>query len=129
MTTPKKQTQTDASMPAAKTCAARVIVSHAHGLHARPAALLVKTAQTFDSEIQLECDGHCANAKSILGILSLGAQQGAVVTITAKGHGADVALRAIEYAFICFDRELAPVPGMEGCSAARRRASAGRSKP
>lgn len=125
MTTHKKRTKTDASTRTAKTCSVRLIVPHANGLHARPAALPVKTAQAFDSESRMECDGHCANAKSILRIMALGAQQGADVTITAKGHGADAALHAIECAFICFDHEWEPAAGLECCRATARPDSTG----
>lgn len=93
-------------------CMACLIVPNAQGLHARPAARLVKTAQAFDTEILMECEGRCASAKSILGIMTLGARQGAVINMTAKGHDAAAALRAIECVFICFYHELESAAGL-----------------
>ena len=69
------------------------------GLHARPATILVKLAQTFDAEIRIEGNGLEANAKSILGILSLGAGGGTRVTVTAEGRDAHSAVREIESLF------------------------------
>lgn len=100
--------------PAAQHCTSRLTVPNAHGLHARPAALLVKATQGFDSHIQMECDGHCVNAKSILGIMSLGAKQGTLITMTAKGHDAVGAIRAIEGAFVYFYQERQAEVGMRG---------------
>lgn len=93
--------RTKVNAPAAQTRTAVLIVPSIVGLHARPAALLVKTAQEYDSEIVMEHDGQIVNAKSIMGILTLGAGQGARITVTAEGHDADMAIRAIEDLFAC----------------------------
>ena len=66
------------------------------GLHARPAALFVQTASAFKSTINVRHGERTANAKSILNILTLGAGQGAVVTVTAEGEDAAEALMALE---------------------------------
>ena len=66
-----------------------------NGLLARPAALLVKTASTFDAEISFGCRGVTVNAKSLLGVLSLVVARGDLVSITAHGLDAAQALRAI----------------------------------
>ena len=71
-------------------------VRHEVGLHARPAALFVQTASRFKSEITVIHGEREANAKSILSVLTLGANQGAVITIRAKGEDADEALAALE---------------------------------
>lgn len=55
------------------------------GLHARPAATFVKTAQKFKSNITITKDAKQANAKSIVSLLSIGASKGSIVTITAEG--------------------------------------------
>ena len=55
------------------------------GLHARPAALFVKEANRFESEIEIEYKGNTINGKSIIGIMSLGAFQGEEITIIANG--------------------------------------------
>ncbi|RLC85418.1 MAG: HPr family phosphocarrier protein [Chloroflexi bacterium] len=71
-------------------------VHHKVGLHARPAALFVQTAKQFKCDIKVRHDEREANAKSILGVLTLGANQGAVITIRAEGDDADQALAALE---------------------------------
>lgn len=76
-------------------------VSEAAGLHARPAALLVKLAQGFDSAIEVSRDGRKASAKSITGILMLGVDCGSEVVVTAEGRDADEAMAAIEELFAC----------------------------
>lgn len=65
------------------------------GLHARPAALFVQTAKQFNSDIKLTCGEQQANAKSILNVLTMGVEQGAVVTVRAEGEDADQALAAL----------------------------------
>ncbi|MGC8937270.1 MAG: HPr family phosphocarrier protein [Candidatus Methanomethylicaceae archaeon] len=65
------------------------------GLHARPATLFVETAKNFKSEIKVEKDGREVDAKSILGILSLGAECGSIITIKANGDDAEDALKAL----------------------------------
>lgn len=70
-------------------------ISHEVGLHARPAALFVKTAYGFKSQIMVEKDGQEVNAKSILSVLTLGAGQGAVVTVRAEGEDEVEAIKAL----------------------------------
>jgi len=65
------------------------------GLHARPAVLFVQTANQFKSEIIVIKDDRQADAKSILGVLSLGAEYGDVITIRARGEDQEEALRAL----------------------------------
>ncbi len=73
----------------------QIVVKHAMGLHARPAALFVRTAQRFRANIEVECRGHKADAKSILSLLSVGVNQGMSFTVRAKGPDATEALDAI----------------------------------
>jgi phosphocarrier protein len=65
------------------------------GLHARAAALLVKTANRFASEITIEKDGLEVNGKSIMGILMLAASKGAKITLKAEGKDSIQAIRAL----------------------------------
>ena len=65
------------------------------GLHARPAAELVKLASGFSSEIHVEKDGLQVNGKSIMGVLMLAAEQGSTLRFTASGSDAEAALRAL----------------------------------
>jgi len=71
-------------------------VHHEVGLHARPAALFVQTARQFNCDVKVTHDEREANARSILGVLTLGAEQGAVITIRAEGDDADQALAALK---------------------------------
>jgi phosphocarrier protein HPr len=65
------------------------------GLHARAAALLVKTANRFVSEITLEKDGLEVNGKSIMGILMLAASRGSRITLKGEGKDSAEAIRAL----------------------------------
>lgn len=65
------------------------------GLHARPAAELVKLAGGFKSEIHVEKDGLRVNGKSIMGVLMLAAEQGSTLRFTASGPDAEDALNAL----------------------------------
>ena len=63
-------------------------IINALGLHARAAAQLVKTANRYKCEVELECDGQAVNGKSIMGVLMLAAAQGMKVKIRCEGEGA-----------------------------------------
>lgn len=66
------------------------------GLHARPASIFVREASKFKSTIKVRNGGREANAKSILNVLTLGADQGSVITISAEGEDAEQALQALQ---------------------------------
>lgn len=72
-----------------------VEVVNAHGIHARPAAEIVKLAAKFGSQITLARDGLEVNGKSIMGVMMLAAECGAIVTIKADGPDAAAALDAL----------------------------------
>jgi len=65
------------------------------GLHARAAALFVKTANRFTSEITLEKDGLEVNGKSIMGILMLAASKGTRVTLKIEGKDSAQAIQTL----------------------------------
>ncbi len=69
------------------------------GLHARPAALLVKTATKFESEIFFKKDGLEVNGKSIMGVMMLAAEMGSKVLVVAKGPDEKEALAAVAAVF------------------------------
>lgn len=69
------------------------------GLHARAAAKLVHTAGNFDSLVTLVKDGEEVDAKSILGLLQLGAAQGSEIAIRCEGGDEDEALEAVTQLF------------------------------
>jgi phosphocarrier protein len=58
------------------------------GLHARPAAAVVKAANALDTVVYLAKDGDPVDARSMLSILALGAGHGDTVTVSAEGDGA-----------------------------------------
>src|SRR5207237_7046213 len=66
------------------------------GIHARPAALFVKTANRFNCDIFVEKDGEKVNGKSIMGLMMLAAGPGSKLTVHAQGHDASQALAEIE---------------------------------
>jgi len=72
-----------------------VIITNRVGLHARPARLLVQTAAQFRSQIQLRHSDKTANAKSILGVLTLGIVLGDTITLRAEGEDAEEALKVL----------------------------------
>ena len=65
------------------------------GLHARAAARLVKLAGEFDARIEVKCADLSVNGRSIMGLLLLGAGQGAEISVTATGEDALQALSAV----------------------------------
>ena len=71
-------------------------VSNKLGIHARPAAMFVKTANRFSCDIFVEKDGERVNGKSIMGLMMLAAGPGSNLTVQANGHDASQALAEIE---------------------------------
>jgi phosphocarrier protein HPr len=70
-------------------------IRNRQGLHARPAAMLVKLCNTFQSEIWVEKADEQVNGKSIMGLMMLAANHGAVIKITAEGPDAETAVEKI----------------------------------
>ncbi|ANC78072.1 MAG: phosphocarrier protein HPr [Bacillota bacterium] len=71
-------------------------VTSESGIHARPATTLVNQAGQFSSDITLDYNGKSVNLKSIMGVMSLGIQQGSSIVIKAEGSDADEAIAALE---------------------------------
>ena len=65
------------------------------GIHARPSALLVQAASKFASEITFEKEGLAINGKSIMGVMMLAAEVGAVITVRANGADEEEALETM----------------------------------
>jgi phosphocarrier protein HPr len=65
------------------------------GIHARPAAEIVKTAGKFKSDITIVRDDLEVNAKSIMGVMMLAAENGATIALRAIGDDAEAALDAL----------------------------------
>ena len=83
----------------ASTASREVTVINKLGVHARPAALFVKIANKFASNITVEKDGEQVNGKSIMGLMMLAAGQGAKLIIIAEGSDAETAVRELEALF------------------------------
>jgi phosphocarrier protein HPr len=70
-------------------------VTAMNGMHLRPAAMMAKTAGRFDCQIQLECNGSVANAKSLMSVTMLEAMFRNRITVIAEGDDAGEAMAAI----------------------------------
>lgn len=66
------------------------------GLEARPVALLVQVASQYESSIYVECENKKVNAKSIMGMMSLGLAAGEDVVVSADGIDEETAMKNIE---------------------------------
>jgi phosphocarrier protein len=73
-----------------------ITISNKLGIHARPAALFVKTANRFACDIFVEKDGEKINGKSIMGLMMLAAGPGSKLTLHARGADAVQAIAEIE---------------------------------
>jgi len=72
-----------------------VTIKNTAGLHTRPAATLVKTAARFQSEFYIEKDGIEINGKSIIGVMTLAAEQGSTMQLKFEGVDEEAACAAI----------------------------------
>lgn len=66
-----------------------ITIKNSQGLHARPAAMFVQVASKYNSTVTIEKDGEKVNGKSIMGILTLGVQPEAVITLEVEGDDAN----------------------------------------
>ena len=71
-------------------------IKNKHGMHARPAALFIKTASQFKSDIAIEKEGTKVSGRSIMGLLTLELYHGSAVRVHADGPDAKEALDALE---------------------------------
>jgi phosphocarrier protein len=77
----------------------QVTVRNRAGLHTRPASMLVRTASKFDSEIFLRRDNYEINGKSVIGVMTLAAEQGATLDLIVEGEDEEEAAAAIAELF------------------------------
>lgn len=75
-------------------------IENEYGIHARPAALIVKEAARYTAEIYIEKNGNKVSCKSIMGLMTIEGFPGSWVTITAKGSDAEDALDSLEALFV-----------------------------
>ena len=73
-----------------------VTIKSPQGLHARPAAMFVQIASKYNSNVTIEKDGEKVNGKSIMGILTLGAQAGSKLTLDIDGEDAEIVIKDLE---------------------------------
>ena len=76
-----------------------VTVRNPQGLHARPADLLVRLANQFESRIMIGSNGEVVDCKSMISLLTLGAAQGTELSLSAEGNDAEQALQSISDLF------------------------------
>jgi len=76
-----------------------VTIRNRAGMHARPAALLVKTASSFASQVYIEKDNERVNGKSIMGVITLGATFNSQLKVIADGPDEAKAVEAIATLF------------------------------
>jgi phosphocarrier protein HPr len=74
----------------------KVEIGNQYGIHARPAAMIVKTASRFRADVTIERDGNRVSGKSIMGLMTLEAGRGSVLRVTASGADGEEALDNLE---------------------------------
>jgi len=74
-------------------------VQNKMGIHARPAAMIVRIANKYPAEVTVEKDDEQVNGKSIMGLMMLAAGKGSRLRFTASGEGADSLLSEMEALF------------------------------
>lgn len=75
-------------------------VENQYGIHARPAALLVKAAGKYQCDIFIEKDGNKVSCKSIMGLMTIEGYPGSTMQVTASGSDAHKAMEEIEELFV-----------------------------
>ncbi len=76
-----------------------VTVTNRAGLHTRPASMIVRTASKFNAEFYIQKDSYEINGKSIIGVMTLAAEQGATLILTFEGDDEEAAAEAITQLF------------------------------
>ena len=85
---------------AEQTIVKKLKVTNEYGIHARPAALLVKTAGKYECEIFIEKDGNKVSCKSIMGLMTIEGYPGSILKVSASGSDAHDAIAEIEELFV-----------------------------
>ena len=84
----------------ADTVVKKLKVENQYGIHARPAALLVKAAGKYQCDIFIEKDGNKVSCKSIMGLMTIEGYPGSMMQVTASGSDAHKAMEEIEELFV-----------------------------
>ena len=85
---------------AAKTLTKELLVQNKMGIHARPAAMIVRVTNKFKAEVYVEKDEEQVNGKSIMGLMMLAAAKGSTVKFVATGIDAEQMLADLEALFL-----------------------------
>jgi phosphocarrier protein len=85
--------------PAPQTLTKELLVQNKMGIHARPAAMIVRVTNKFKSEVYVEKDEEQVNGKSIMGLMMLAAAKGSTVKFVATGPDAQQMLTDLEALF------------------------------
>ena len=72
-----------------------IVINNASGLHARPATFFIQKANSYSCSVWIEKDDRKVNAKSLLGVLSMGIARGMSITLVADGQGEEEALAGL----------------------------------
>jgi multiphosphoryl transfer protein len=104
--------------PRAAVPARRIRVGFAHGIHARPAALIAACVKGLDAEVGIERNGRRANARSVVALMSLGVQRGEEISIQASGPDAAAAAAALEALIVRVEAHRAPHPAPQRAASA-----------
>lgn len=86
---------TDTAGTAGTTVTRDVVIASRVGLHARPAAAVAKAAAGLPATVHIAKGGDPVDARSLLSLISLGAEQGDTVTLSAEGEGAEESVDAL----------------------------------
>lgn len=78
----------------------KIVIKIPTGLEARPVALLVQVASQYESNVYVECEEKKINAKSIMGMMSLGLPAGEEITVIVDGVDEETAMENIEQ-YLC----------------------------
>jgi phosphocarrier protein len=76
-----------------------VVVTNQAGVHTRPASMIVREAAKYDAEFIIQKDGYEINGKSIIGVMTLAAEQGATLTLVLDGGDEEDAAEALAQLF------------------------------
>ena len=72
-----------------------VTVTNQAGIHTRPASMIVRTASKFDADVFIQKDHYEINGKSVIGVMTLAAEQGAKLTLVVEGEDEEAAAEAL----------------------------------
>lgn len=87
--------ETSTNAPAGDTLEKVLVVQNKMGIHARPAAMIVRLTSKFKGEVFFDKDDEQVNGKSIMGLMMLAAGIGSTIEISAEGAEAEAALEAL----------------------------------